>query len=105
MLNWLKHAFAVESPGPAQPTDAQRDLIERLSRAIVGRGLATPALIFLETFRPLHFVGSQATHFFAPFLGALGSEDSARELADFLEQRGSIDFICRRIEELEQASK
>ena len=92
---WLKHAFAIEPDGPADPTPPQRESLERLCRAIVGRDLATPALIFLESFRPLHSVGSQAVHFFSPFLSALGGGDAVQNLAAFLEQRGSVDYICR----------
>lgn len=102
-MNWLKHAFAIEPEGPVQPTERQKMAIGQLCQTIVNRGLSTPALISLEMFRPLHFVGSQAAHFFLPFLAALGSEQSGRDLAEFLEQRGSVDYICQQIEALESA--
>jgi len=98
--DWLKHAFAVEPPGPVEPTAAQRDVVDRVCRQIVARDLATPALIFLESVRPLNYVSSQALHFFAPVLSAVADPAAYRELADFLEHRGSVDYLCRRIEEL-----
>src|SRR5437763_187296 len=98
--DWLKHAFAVEPAGPVEPTDAQRAVIDGLCRQVVARGLATPALIFLESVRPLNYVSSQTLHFFAPVLSAVADAQACRELADFLEHRGSVDFLCRRIEEL-----
>ena len=101
-MQWLKHAFAVEKPGPAEPTDSQRPAVERICREIVRRRLSTPALFGLELARPLNFVGAQSLHFFAPFISVFTDSHGHREFAKYLERRGSIEFICRRIEELER---
>ena len=98
--DWLKHAFAIEPEGPVEPTEAQRTIIDRLCRQVHARGLVTPALIFLESVRPLNYVSSQTLHFFAPILSVIADAQACRELADFLEHRGSIDYLCRCIEEL-----
>lgn len=100
-MQWLKHAFAVEKPGPTEPTDAQRPAVERMCREIVRRRLSTPALFALEMVRPLNYIGAQAMHVFAPFISVFTDSDSHRNFAEFLEHRGSIEFICRRIEVLE----
>ena len=100
-MKWLRHAFAVDAPGPAEPTDAQRAIVERVCVQIVKRHLTTPAIAFLEMSRPLNFIGAQTMHFFHPFVAAVASTEGYRRFAEFLEQRGSIDFICRRIEALE----
>lgn len=99
-IDWLKHAFAIEPEGPVEPTEAQRVVVERLCEQVVARGLATPALVFLESVRPLNFVTSQMLQFFAPILSAVGDREACQSLADFLEHRGSVDYLCRRIEEL-----
>jgi hypothetical protein len=101
VMGWLKHAFAVEPPGPAEPTPPQAEVAEKLCNEVVRRHLTTPALTFLEMSRPLNFIGAQAMHFFAPLIGALTDAEGHRHFAAFLEQRGSIDYLCRRIEELE----
>lgn len=103
-FDWLKHAFAIESAGAFEPTEMQRDLVDRLCRQIVARELTTPALLFLETVRPLNGVTAQTLQFFAPLLSAAGAGKTTDELAAFLEHRGSIDFLCRRIEELDRAT-
>lgn len=61
-MSWLKHAFAVDPPGPAEPTPAQRAAVDRVCFEITKRHLSTPALLFLETFRPLNYLGSQVLH-------------------------------------------
>lgn len=98
---WLKHAFAIEPPGPAVPTDPQRAAVERICQAIVRRRLTVAALVFLESARPLNYVGSQALHFFTPFISVLADAGEYRHLAAFLEQRGSVEYLCQRLEELE----
>ena len=100
-MRWLKHAFAVDPPGPADPTPEQRDAVDAVCRQIVKRHLTTPALLFLEMSKPLNYLGSQAMHFFAPMLSVLSGGQRHRHFAAFLEHRGSIDYLCRRIEELE----
>lgn len=100
-MRWLKHAFAVEPDGPAEPTGSEREIAERVCREVVRRRMATPALMFLEISRPLNYLGSQAMHFFAPIVTALVEKDGYRTFAAFLERRGSIDYLCRQIEALE----
>jgi hypothetical protein len=99
-FDWLKHAFAVEAEGPIEPTEAQRSIVERLCRQVVSRGMTTPVLVFLETVRPLNYVSSQVLQFFGPVLSVVADSAACRDLAEFLEHRGSIDYLCRRIEEL-----
>ncbi|OGF97608.1 MAG: hypothetical protein A2Z06_01630 [Candidatus Glassbacteria bacterium RBG_16_58_8] len=100
-MKWWKDAFAIDPPGLSEPTDAQREVVDRICREIVGRGLSTPALIFLESFRPLNYIGSQVMHFFQPIVTAVLQGDGYRHFTEFLERRGSVDYFYRRIEELE----
>lgn len=97
-LDWLKHAFAIEPDGPLEPKDAQRAAIDALCRQVVARGLATPALLFLESVQPLNYLSSQVLVFFAPILSAIANPEACRQISEFLERRGSIDYLCRRIE-------
>jgi hypothetical protein len=100
-MNSLRHAFAIDSPGPAEPTEQQKTAVDLVCSEIARRHLTTPALIFLETFRPLSFVGSQAMHFFEPIVSAVIRGDTYHPFAEFLERRGSVDYICRELERLE----
>ena len=99
--SWLKHAFAVDPPGPAVPTSDQRAAAEIVCREIVRRRMTTPSLGFLESSRPLNFLGAQVLHFFAPFVEAFTDREGHRHFAAFLEQRGAVEYLCRRIESLE----
>lgn len=99
MWNWLRHAFAVENKESLEVTPRQAELVERVCEEVVRRRMVAPALIVLETGRPLNFVVSQAMHFFEPIARSLFDASGVREFANFLEQRGSIDYLVERLEE------
>ena len=100
MFQWIRHAFAVEPPGPAEPTLDERRLVDRLCMEIVRRGLATPALLALECSHPLNFIGSQFLLFVAPLAEIIFPRKEYRTVIGFLERRGSVEFVCRRLERL-----
>lgn len=104
MFKWLKHAFAIDPPGAADPGPDLRPFIDRLCHEVVRRRLTTPALIALEMSRPLNNVGAHAMHFFSPLVWALTDADGFDRFAKYLEKRGSIEFLCQRLEELEHES-
>ena len=101
-MKWLKHAFAVEPPGRAEPNETQRAIIEKLCREVVRRRMTTPALLMLEMSRPLNYVSAQMLHFFQPMLSFLANAAEYQSFTEFLEQRGSIDYIVSRLETLNQ---
>jgi hypothetical protein len=100
-MDWLKHAFAIDPPGPAQPNEAQAFIVERICREIVRRRLVAPAKIALEMGRPLNHLSAQALHFFQPFVTVLGGAAAYDEFASFLERRGSIEYISARLDAID----
>ncbi len=93
----LAHAFAVDQPAePLAPEDVA--LLDAIATAVVRRGLAAPAILFLETVSPLNFLGSQALHGIAPLLDVIGSAEDAQRLAAILERRDAVAILRSRIE-------
>lgn len=104
----LQHAFAVDPPGPAEPTAAQQPPVDWVCQQIVKRRLATPALFFLEMSRPLNYVGSQLGHVMAPGIWAVVRQltyERYKHFLAFLERRGSMEYLSRRIEYFEAERK
>lgn len=95
----LRHAFAVEDPEAFEPTDREREIVQRICREIVRRRMTTPALMLLEMSRPLNYLGAQALHFFQPFASVLVDPRAWEEFAALVEKRGSVEFVCRTIED------
>jgi hypothetical protein len=99
-MSWreqLKHAFAVDK-GPCEPNDRQVEMVDKVCQAVARRGMVVPALMAVEMGRPLNFVASQAMHFFRPIVSVILDGPSIDEFAMFLEQRGSIEYLCQRLE-------
>ena len=75
-------------------------LIEAAARGVVRRRLDVPAILFLEMHRPLASLASTAVTFAQPTLGALFGFRRMAEWAALLDDRGNIERLIRRIEEL-----
>ena len=97
---WLAHAFAVERSEDFAPTEEQQQIADRICREIIRRDMVTLAILSLETCRPLNYIGSQAIHFFSPFISFLVDPKAQKIFASFLEKRGSIEWLCQRLETL-----
>ena len=93
----LRHAFHVDPPGPATPHDTTRDIVDRVCVSIVKRGMETPALMALEMCRPLNFVAAQALHIVQPAAEVVLDTAAMEKFALFLEQRGSVEYLCNRL--------
>lgn len=74
-------------------------LIEQLASAVHVRRMTVPAVLFLETYKPLtslfHAAAVMSLPMMLPLFGA-----KARELPAFLQSRDNVERLIRRIEEL-----
>jgi hypothetical protein len=103
--HWFRHAFEADSETNAEPTEAERAVVERVCREVVRRHMTTPAIMFLEMSRPMNFIGAQAMTFFQPIVSALFDSSGYEVFAGFLERRASIDYLVRTIERMEAEPK
>ncbi len=90
-------AFATTSDGK---TFAVEDiaLLERVADAVVQRGMATPATLFLESVGPMNFLGSQALYVLTPILELAFSNEEVAQVAHLLERRETIPRLISLIE-------
>ena len=80
-------------------TEADSAMLDELADAIVRRHLATPALFFLESMRPLSFVGSQMMVFLRPMISLVWTNPARwDQLQRVLEERGSAEELARRLD-------
>jgi hypothetical protein len=76
---------------------------EALADRIVRFGMAIPAILFLESMRPLNTLGANALHFMSPMMAPLMPGLGIDELAKFFESRGSVEQLICAIEQREAA--
>lgn len=87
----------------ADLTAHQRELLVRMAGKIVQLRLTAPAILFLESVRPLNYVGSQVMVFFSPLVRGFFGMPEWDELRLVLERRESIGYFLDLIEEREAA--
>lgn len=84
---------------PEEPTeDPDERLLGRISGRIVRMGLAVPAIFFLESVKPLSFIGSQALVFFEPFVKAFLDIKSYDRFTELMEDRKNLERLITMIE-------
>ncbi len=83
----------------------QRNLLEKLARWIVKRNLTVPAILFLETGKPLNFLGCQLLIAFSPFVRAFFKAEQYHKLALILEKDENVELLIECIEEYEHKKK
>jgi len=86
----------MEAPDYTGNTDA---LIEQLASAVQARRMTVPAILFLESHKPLTSLFHTAAVMSLPLLLPLFGT-RARELPAFLQSRDNVERLISRIEEL-----
>ena len=93
----LSHAFSTKS-GPERFTVEDLALLERVADAVVKRGMAAPATVFLESLGPMNFLGSQALYFLTPIVEWAFQAKEVEQVARLLERRDTIARLIAIIE-------
>lgn len=88
---------------PAALTPEDVALLERLAARVVELRLEVPAVLTLESIRPLSFIAGQAMLFFQPMVQALLRFDDYRRLAALLERREALERLATMIESRAEA--
>lgn len=78
-------------------------LIEKVAQKIVRMRMSVPAIFFLESSKPLAFLGSQLLIFFEPFVQTLFNFRQYQRFALLMEDRSNWEKLLRKIEDLEAA--
>lgn len=86
-----------------QPPDPKEidDFIENIAREIVDRHLAAPAIVTLESMKPLSFAGSQLMVFFDPIIQIFGGIRGYEKFQVVLEDRNKLERLIVAIEKYE----
>lgn len=80
-------------------TEDYSDLMEKISKAIVQRQLTVPAIIFLESIKPLSFLGNQMLIFANPVISLVVQSGNYYKFIRMIENRENIEKLTIMIEE------
>ena len=80
-------------------TEDERKLLDELADGIARRRLTSAALFFLESMKPMGYVGSQMMLFLRPMVSVIWASPTRwDQVQTILEKRGSIELLLRRLE-------
>lgn len=82
--------------------ERKKFLINKIAQKVIDYRLSPVAIIFLESSKPLSFLGNQFLIFMQPFYRALFSYREYEEITAMLEDRNNIEVLICEIERLEE---
>lgn len=82
--------------------ERKKFLINKIAQKVIDYRLSPVAIVFLESSKPLSFLGNQFMIFMQPFYRALFSFREYEEIAAMLEDRNNIEALICEIERLEE---
>ena len=97
-----------ETPGPPPDSRGQDGfdsedevLVNKVAEKIVRMRMTVPAIFFLESSKPLAFLGGQLLIFLEPFVQTLFNFRQYQRFAFLMEDRSNWERLIRRVEDLE----
>lgn len=86
-------------------SDRKKEIISKIAKNIVLRGLTAPAIMFLESVKPMNFLGAQVMVFFEPIILTFFNINEYREASLMFEERDTIEKLINEIENQENEIK
>ena len=80
-------------------------LLQRIAERVVALRMTVPAILTLESVKPLSFVGSQALYFFEPMVRAFVSVPDYERFAALVERRDTLEMLLVKIEARDEATR
>jgi hypothetical protein len=82
--------------------DQEKELLFKISDYIVRKGFTVPAILTLESVKPLNYIGSQTMVFLEPFVQAVFKDISKyNTFRRMMEKRDNVERLLQKIEELD----
>lgn len=86
------------------PLDAQRrqELTDRFARRVVELGMTAPAILFLEAYKPLSFLGAQLLWMTGPFLNVVFNSVDLHDFTLLIEDDAGVEALIARLESFQK---
>ncbi len=81
------------------PEKKKEEILDRLAERIVNLNLETIVIVFLESIKPLSFIGNQLMVLLRPFWGAFFPLEGYDHYKALLEDRNNVELLIKKIEE------
>lgn len=79
-------------------TEQEDAVMEKLAKWVVRKQFTVPAILFLESMKPMNFIGSQVMVFFEPVVQSVFTFKDYSVFREALEKRESVEILLQKIE-------
>ncbi len=86
-------------------TDEEKQLLDKLAKKVVHWKMTAPAIMALESVKPLNYIGSQAMVFFEPIIQTLFNLKDYDTVRQMLERRETLEMLLLRIEAFDAVAR
>ena len=86
-------------------TPEENAVLAKVAKKTIDLGMTVPAILFLESVKPLNYISSQVMIFFEPIVQSLFNFADYDHLRSALEKRVSIEILLLKIEELDAVAQ
>ncbi len=90
-----------DKPSVPAYTAEEIELLDKVAKKVVHWKMSVPAIMALESVKPLNYVSSQAMVFFEPIVQSVFSIRDYDKFRELLERRETIEQLLLRIEALD----
>jgi hypothetical protein len=97
-VSFFKGNVDLPDPDHNALPEQENAVLDKLARKTVEKGMAVPAILFLESVKPLNFIGSQVMVFFEPVVQTIFNFKDYDTFRSALEKRESIEILLLKIE-------
>ncbi len=96
---------AMKVPEQTPLPEEELAVLEKVAKKVVEKSMTVPAIVFLESVKPLNFVGSQAMVFFEPIVQSLFNLKDYDTFRTALEKRQTLEILIQRIEAMDSVAQ
>ncbi len=104
-MSFFRDLFSV--PGGTEGEDPKKipadedAVMEKVAKKVVERHMAVPAIMFLESIKPLNYIGAQAMIFFEPIVQSIFVIKDYNVFRRAMERRENVEILLQKIERLD----
>ncbi len=98
-MSFFRDAMKIPEQSPLP--EEEQAVLDKVAKKVVEKSMTVPAIVFLESVKPLNFVGSQAMVFFEPIVQSLFNLKDYETFRTALEKRQTLEILIQKIEAMD----
>jgi len=97
-MSFFNRGLHMPDPEKDPLPEEEAAILDKLARKTVERRMTVPAIMFLESVKPLNYIGSQALVFFEPIIQTVFNLKDYDTFRMALEKRETLEILIQKIE-------